>query len=84
MLQNVGLAVQALHALLTSLPRPDSQGPSLELSRARLMLAGGYDDRLAENREHYAELQTLVEELHLQEQVNVPFGNFDPSLLGFV
>lgn len=36
---------------------------------ARLVLAGGYDERLAENREYFCELQSLVTELGLDDQV---------------
>ena len=36
---------------------------------ARLLLAGGYDVRVAENVEHLAELQQLVLELGLEERV---------------
>ena len=36
-----------------------------------LVLAGGYDKRLAENREHYAELVDLIAELGLQSKVSV-------------
>jgi len=38
-------------------------------SCARLVLAGGYDERLAENREYFCELQSLVAELRLDDQV---------------
>ena len=34
-----------------------------------LVVAGGYDKRLAENREHFVEMQQLVAELGLQEHV---------------
>ena len=36
---------------------------------ARLVVAGGYDKRLAENREHFQEMQQLVSDLHLDGQV---------------
>ena len=34
-----------------------------------LVIAGGYDKRLAENREHYAELVDLIAECGLQKKV---------------
>jgi hypothetical protein len=37
-------------------------------ARCTLVLAGGYDARLAENRDHFAEIQALVRELGLQDQ----------------
>lgn len=38
-------------------------------SNAVLVVAGGYDVRLAENREHLVELQQLAEQLDIQQQV---------------
>ena len=64
-LQNVALAVRALQELRTR--QPWASNP--RLSGARLVLAGGYDERLAENREHFTELRELVGRLGLQDQV---------------
>ena len=64
--QNLGLAVRAYRELL------DMQGVSVVSGSPEpecfLVLAGGCDARLAENREHFAELQALVQELGLQQQ----------------
>lgn len=38
-------------------------------SDAQLVLAGGYDVRLAENREHLKELQQLAEQFGIQQQI---------------
>lgn len=48
--KGIGLAVEALHELLEKQPQ----------TSARLVIAGGYDERLPENREHLEELKTLV------------------------
>eukprot|EP00889_Picochlorum_renovo_P000310 jgi/Picre1/27340/NNA_000309.t1 len=53
--KNIGLAIRAL-----GLVRGSSSG---------LVVAGGYDVRLAENVEHLEELKELVEELHLKDRV---------------
>lgn len=60
-LQGIPLAVKALHQLNKQ-----------EMSRTaapRLVIAGGFDKRLAENREHYEEVRQLVIDLGLQQQV---------------
>lgn len=53
------LALQAL----SNLQRKGSS------TKYRLVLAGGYDERLMENREHLGELKTLVQELGIEEVV---------------
>jgi alpha-1,3/alpha-1,6-mannosyltransferase len=58
--QGIGLAIQALHALLQA-------GPAHE--GCRLVVAGGYDPRLAENVEHLKELQLLALDLGLADKV---------------
>ena len=59
------MAVQALHNLQT---RPGR----LKFSQAaQLILAGGYDSRLAENRQVFEELQQLVKVLKLEHQVSL-------------
>ena len=63
--QNVGLAVHALHALASHRPQAGRAHPA----ETRLVLAGGYDVRLAENRKYFAELQALVDRLGLQDRV---------------
>ena len=59
--QGLPLAVKALHEL----KRQGYPGASL----ARLVVAGGYDKRLAENREHFLEVQQLVTDLHMEDEV---------------
>eukprot|EP00418_Pyrodinium_bahamense_P007379 CAMPEP_0179024126 /NCGR_PEP_ID=MMETSP0796-20121207/7293_1 /TAXON_ID=73915 /ORGANISM="Pyrodinium bahamense, Strain pbaha01" /LENGTH=424 /DNA_ID=CAMNT_0020720075 /DNA_START=15 /DNA_END=1286 /DNA_ORIENTATION=+ len=57
--KNIGLAVRTLAAL-----------PEAVRSRARLVLAGGYDERLPENVEHAAELEALANELGVAGRVS--------------
>ena len=59
--QGLPLAVKALHEL----KRQGHPRGSL----ARLVVAGGYDKRLAENREHFKEVQQLVTDLHMEDEV---------------
>ncbi len=61
--QGLPLAVKALHEL----KRQRHTGASL----ARLVVAGGYDKRLAENREHFKEVQQLVTDLHMEDEVGL-------------
>ena len=65
-LQGIEVAVRALHELNL---RSGSNGSSTPGPAARLVLAGGYDQRLAENRDYFSELQDLVAQLGLDEQV---------------
>lgn len=60
-LQGLLLAVKALYELRG---RSASRANS-----ACLIIAGGYDKRLAENRDHYEEVQQLVIDLGLEQQV---------------
>lgn len=60
-MQNVALAVRALHELNATQAQIGT--------KARLVLAGGYDARLAENRQYFGELQQQIEQLGLQGQV---------------
>jgi len=55
--------VQSLGVLLTQ-----QAGASREVARCRLVLAGGYDARLAENREVLQGLRDLVADLGLGDQ----------------
>ena len=75
-MQNVALAVRALHELRKQQPGPEQplleQSPRSMAAGARLVLAGGYDERLAENREYFRELQTLIRELGMEDQVRLP------------
>ena len=64
LLQDLALAVLAFSALQKRLGLK-----STAAAATRLVLAGGYDTRLAENREYFQELKQLVQQLGLEEQV---------------
>lgn len=57
--KNIGLAIRTFAALPKELQQ-----------KARLVLAGGYDERLPENVDHAVELQKLAEELGVKERVH--------------
>jgi alpha-1,3/alpha-1,6-mannosyltransferase len=63
--KNIGLAIKALSALHQELQKIGTVKDELP----GLVVAGGYDVRLAENVEHLQELECLVEELGLREYV---------------
>lgn len=56
--KNLGLALEALAVLRSRLPPGQSAG-------VHLVVAGGYDDRVTENVQHYTELKELAEQLRL-------------------
>lgn len=60
--KNHALALHSLGLLRDLLPSPD-------FKRCRLIIAGGYDTRCTENVEHFAELEQLIAELHLEDHV---------------
>ncbi|CAN9514253.1 unnamed protein product [Ophioblennius macclurei] len=60
--KNLGLALEALAALRSRLPSGQRAG-------VHLVVAGGYDDRVAENVQHYGELKELAEQLRLGDCV---------------
>ncbi|KAM9724566.1 alpha-1,3/1,6-mannosyltransferase ALG2 [Menidia menidia] len=60
--KNLGLALEALAVLRCSL------SPA-ERAAVHLIVAGGYDERVTENVQHYTELKDLAEQLHLEEAV---------------
>ena len=62
--KNLKLAVEALAVLKTLLD--DAPGA---WSDVHLVMAGGYDTRVAENVEHYEELVTFVKEHELEQHV---------------
>ena len=64
LVQNLGLAVRGFKAMLTD----HAETPGV--SKSVLVIAGGYDKRLAENREHYEELVDLIAEYSLQNKVS--------------
>ncbi len=63
-MQNLGLAVRAFKELLSTYDKEPGVADSL------LVIAGGYDKRLAENREYYAEVQDLVAECGVEQKVS--------------
>ncbi|XP_028326443.1 alpha-1,3/1,6-mannosyltransferase ALG2 isoform X2 [Gouania willdenowi] len=60
--KNLGLALQALAVLLCRLPAEQRAG-------VHLVVAGGYDERVTENVEHYTELKEMAAQLHLENCV---------------
>lgn len=60
-LQGIPLAVKALHQL--------HEQEVSSTAAACLVVAGGFDKRLAENRDHYEEVCQLVVDLGLQQRV---------------
>ncbi|MEQ2165976.1 hypothetical protein GOODEAATRI_022751, partial [Goodea atripinnis] len=58
--KNLGLALEALAVLRCSLTPGQRAG-------VHLVIAGGYDDRVTENVQHYIELNELAEQLHLED-----------------
>ena len=61
-LQGLPLAIQALHEL-------NQQAENNHFSKAHLVVAGGYDKRLAENREHFNEISKLINDLGMTNEV---------------
>lgn len=60
--KNLGLALESLAALRSSLPLGQRTG-------IQLVVAGGYDDRVTENVQHFTELKELAARLHLEDCV---------------
>ena len=58
--KNIGLAIEAFAKLHQS--NAVSAGT---LEQTQLVIAGGYDERVHENKEHYQELKKLADENHL-------------------
>jgi alpha-1,3/alpha-1,6-mannosyltransferase len=65
--KNIGLAISAFATLVRQ--QENSQLTSVPRQLVRLVVAGGYDKRLAENREYLQELKTLATEEGVVEQV---------------
>ena len=63
LLQNLALAVTGFKAMLEEHSTQPGVADSI------LVIAGGYDRRLAENREHFEELMDLVAKFQLQGKV---------------
>ncbi|GAX76448.1 hypothetical protein CEUSTIGMA_g3893.t1 [Chlamydomonas eustigma] len=66
--KGIGLAVQALAILLKKRKEADAGGRRQQ-QQPKLVIAGGYDVRLAENRVHLEELKQQVQDLGLQDYV---------------
>ena len=65
MMQSIELAIQAFRLLAKHEEmKQDAAGVG-----CKLVIAGGYDPRLAENREYLEELKALASDLGLSEQV---------------
>lgn len=60
--KNLSLAIEAFSTLVENMD-------SLEQPKVHLVMAGGYDERVVENKEHYLELRRMVEELKISDQV---------------
>lgn len=60
--KNLPLALRAFKLLETKLTK-------MEWASCRLIMAGGYDERVLENVEHFDELDELVDELKLRQEV---------------
>ena len=58
------LAIKALKVVLDS-------NHSNEMSQIKLLIAGGYDERVIENVEHYSELENLIKELNIENHVEL-------------
>jgi alpha-1,3/alpha-1,6-mannosyltransferase len=63
--KNIALAIHALHLALKQL------GELKYHRKLRLIIAGGFDSRLTENVQHYAELEALVVAYGLQDHVEL-------------
>ncbi|XP_072023865.1 alpha-1,3/1,6-mannosyltransferase ALG2-like [Amphiura filiformis] len=61
--KNLGLAIEALGELKKLVTAE-------EWKQTHLIMAGGYDDRVTENKEHYMELRHLTDNLKLNDQVS--------------
>ncbi len=60
--KNLPLAVRAFASLLEALD-------PFQCAKVHLVMAGGYDDRVVENREHYLELRALAESHKIADRV---------------
>lgn len=75
--KNLPLAIRALSALLETLN-------STERAEVHLVVAGGYDERVVENKEHYLELKELTESLKVSENVTFVRSFSDQQKLGLL
>lgn len=63
--KNINLAIKAFSLFLKKLPTN---------SNYRLVIAGGYDERIQENVEHHKELEALARELNVLDKVTFKFS----------
>lgn len=75
--KNIGLAVEALSVLKTLLD-------SSEWEKCHLVLAGGYDENLLENVEHFNELEELVNSLELKDKVTMLKSPSDAAKIALI
>jgi glycosyltransferase involved in cell wall biosynthesis len=68
--KNIGLAIEAF-ALLH---KPSSALTPAQLSQTQLVIAGGYDERVHENKEHYQELKEMASRNGLSTSDYPDFG----------
>ena len=75
--KNIGLALEALALVRTHLQQQQDQKSNQEslLKDLRLIIAGGYDDAVVENKEYMRELQSQAQQLGLSDCVS-----FQPSI----
>lgn len=69
--KNIGLAIRAFDLLLQEMKT--KHGKKNKVPRVLLVVAGGYDDRVVENVEHYKELQALATSCGIEVANNVVF-----------
>ena len=60
--KNLRLAIEAFSTLVENMD-------SLQCPKVHLVMAGGYDERVVENKEHYMELRRMAEDLKISDQV---------------
>ena len=75
--KNLPLAIWAFASLL------DTLDPS-ERSKVHLVMAGGYDDRVVENRDHYLELRALAEDHGISDHVTFLCSFTDEQKIGLL
>ena len=67
MLQGLPLAIQALYVF-------NQRAQANSKPTAHVIMAGGYDKRLAENRDHFQEISELIDDLGMRHQVLLCHG----------
>eukprot|EP00731_Ephydatia_muelleri_P018030 Em0011g70a len=75
--KNLPLAIRALAALLEKLS-PEKG------ANVHLVVAGGYDERVVENKEHYLELNVLVDDLKVSDHITFLRSFSDQQKVGLL